>query len=264
MKRGLILPALVCWSAGAMFAADTSIPASTGMPEAGLVALTADEQEAIAGGDLYLAVNRDTQMMTVTRIVPGDYTNAESYAVKVTTSVTRNSDVTSTVAKGAMENKNRDLNAGLGSAFPKQFPTTTAQLSSTPTTRANVTGPVIQTNATQTVTTTDGNKNATGQRIDSGYNIHYVDPAKAQNTWGCIGVQSAAGMAKVVNSLKTDSASYPAGAPKVQTVTVSAYTNGAVPAASTFQAKEVKPTPAPAASKAAASSSSTKAWWKFW
>lgn len=247
MKHGTILLALTCWSAGAMYAADTSIPASVGMP--GVEVLSPDQWEAIEGGDLLLDVNRNTQMMTVTRITPGNYDNIECYSVKVTTSVTRNTDVALGATKGGMENTKRGLTFDDSNLIPKketrtptQFPTGTATLSPTVGPQDKVKGPVIRTNASQMVNGTDV-AGVSGTFKDTGYNIHYVDPAKATNTFGCIGVQSEAGMAKLANSMKVDNASYGSGQTPKQTVNVSAYANGTPPPAKTFTAVETKPAP---------------------
>lgn len=245
MKHGTILLALTCWSAGALYAADASIPASVGMP--GVEVLSPDQWEAIDGGDLFLDVNRDSQMMTVTRITPGNYNNIECYSVKVTTSVTRNSDLSSTQAKGAMENTSRNLSSMQSKLIPEgetrkptQFPSGTAKISSTAGTQDQVTGPVLRTNASQLVNGTNAKKQP-GTFVDTGYNIHYVDPAKATNTLGCVGVQSLSGMNKVANSLKVDNASYSPGQTPNQTINVTAYTNGTPPPAATFAATEKKP-----------------------
>lgn len=245
MKHGTILLALTCWSAGALYAADSSIPASVGMP--GVEVLSPDLWEAIEGGDLFLDVDRDAQMMTVTRITPGDYSNIECYSVKVTTSVTRNLDVSGTQSKGAMENSIRDLTSQQSALIPAgetrkptQFPSGTSTLSPTVGSQDGVTGPVVRSNASQEVRGTDADNKA-GNFVDSGYNIHYVDPAKATNTFGCIGVQSLAGMEKVANSLNADNASYLPGQTPNQTINVTNYTNGTPPPAQTFTAVEKKP-----------------------
>lgn len=247
MKHGTILLALTCWSAGAIYAADTSIPASVGMP--GVEVLSPDQWVAIEGGDLLLDVNRDTQMLTVTRITPGNYDNIECYSVKVTTSVTRNMDVAAGGTKGAMENSQRPLANAQSSLIPMnetrtptQFPTGTAKVVPSNGLQDGVTGPVIRTDASQLVKGTDA-KGVSGTFTDTGYNIHYVDPAKATNTFGCIGVQSQAGMEKIVNSLKVDNASYGSGQTPNQTVNVSAYTNGTPPPPKAFTAVETKPAP---------------------
>jgi len=248
--------------------------------------LTAQEQEAIEGGDLLLSVNRDVQMMTVTRINPGNYDNIQCYTVKVTTSVTRQAEVEKGVPKGAMENPARVV-AG---ANLKQFPATTATVLPVTKTQPEVVGPVIRTTATQQVTVAAPTPGESPTRSDSGYNIHYVDPAKGSNTLGCIGVQSQAGMDKIVASLAADNKSYSDPSQAKQTVTVSAYTNGVIPPASTFKATEtksaaaalppsvLKPAPAPAASlkpapdpapKASlkptpAPAPASKPWYQFW
>jgi len=256
MKHGTILLALTCWSAAGLCAADLSIPASTGMrAEAGLVALSPDELAAIEGGDLLLDVDRNTQMMTVTRINPGNYDNIQCYSVKVTTSVVRQSEVAAGVPKGSIDNPARSVPSSGGQAILKQFPSGTANLSSVTVTQTAVTGPVIRTNAQQTVPLTNG-----GAITDTGYNIHYVDPAKGSNTLGCVGVQSQAGMAKVVDSLKVDNGSYAPGATKVQTVSVNSYTNGTPPPAATFRATETKPTTPPPAPSTPSSSGGSNKW----
>jgi len=185
--------------------AELSIPASAGMLGGGLTALSQDELEAIDGGDLYLSVDRDSQMMTVTRVTPGDYSNVESYSVKVTTSVVQNKETASGIAKGAMENPTREVKSGEQTVLLKQFPTGTANLASTAGPGKGVTGPVIRTDATQQVTVVASGV-AVGTKADSGYNIHFVDPAKSTNTLGCIGVQSESGMAKLVATLNRDTA----------------------------------------------------------
>jgi hypothetical protein len=257
--------------AGTAVAAETGIPASLGMPGGGLTALTLEEQLAVEGGDLYLAVDRDTQMMTVTRVTPGDYGNTESYAVKVTTSVVRNSDVSTANPKGAMENTKREVDFGSGTVLTKQFPTGTAKLSSTVGSQPEVTGPVIRSSATQPVAAT-ANLVKTGATVtDSGYNIHYVDPAKSTNTLGCIGVQSQQGMTAVVATLNRDTASYKADATVKQTVAVSSYTNNTPAPASAFKPSPPPPPPAPVVVTPArsypssvASIPASKPWWRFW
>ena len=257
MKHGLNVLALTCWMAGAAFASET-----------GPQVLPPEQWETIEGGDLFLSVDRDTQMMTVTRVTPGNYGSTEAYAVKVTTAVVRNTDVTASLPKGALTNVNRPLGDGEKQPLPTQFPTGTAQLGATTTTSPLVTGPMITTNAAPMIPA----KTANGPTMvpDSGYNIHYVDPAKSSNTMGCIGVQSTAGMAQLLTTLKTDNATYASPSDAKQTVTVSSYTNGTPPPASTFTAVEKKPVvtpapvPAPAPTPAPATSAPTTSWWKFW
>ena len=251
MKHGLNLLALLCWMAGAAFASET-----------GPQVLTPDQCEVIEGGDLYLAVNRDNQMMTVTRVTPGNYGNTEAYSVKVTTSVVRNSDVDSSTSKGAMVNNNRPLGSSDVKPLPAQFPTGTAKLTPTTSTSPQVQGPVIKTNAAPTILAQAGSSYTTYS--DSGYNIHYVDPAKSTNTLGCIGVQSESSMTKLVNTLNTDNATYSNPSQAKQTVTVSAYSKGSPPPASTFAAQEKKPTPPPAPVPAPVVTPPSTPWWKFW
>lgn len=245
MKHGVIVLALMCLGTVASFATDGSIPASDGMPTADQVELTAAELEALEGGDLLLAVDRDKQMMVVTRINPGNYSSIECYTVKVTTSVVRDKDLGVGNPKGNMENTNRTVTLGGQQVLPTQFPSGTAKVVSTPTTRPQVTGPVIQTTARQPVSVVDSSRTKTGASLpDSGYNIHYIDPFLGSNTLGCIGVQSLAGMIQLTNTLLADNKSYTAGQTPNQTVTVSAYTNNTPPPDSVFKATEAGPKPA--------------------
>ena len=274
MKHGWIGLALMCCMAGAAVAAETGVPASLGTPREGLTALTLDEQLAVEGGDLFLSVDRDTQMMTVTRVTPGDYGNTEAYAVKVTTSVVRNSDVTPSTPKGSMENPNRGLTSRESDLIPKgeqrtptQFPSGTANLSPKVGSQPAVTGPVIRTDATQSVKVS-GNAAGNSTVADSGYNIHYVDPAKSTNTLGCIGVQSEQGMTKVVATLNRDTASYKPDTTVKQTVAVSSYTNNTPAPASAFKPvptpTPVVATPARSYPSSVASIPASKPWWRFW
>jgi hypothetical protein len=231
MKHGLWILTQACWLGTLALSAD---------PGGGQRPLTAAELEQCAGGDLSLVVNRDRQVMTVTRTVPGTATIVEEYTVPVVTSVVRSQDITASNLKNSMMNTQRDLAVGGETVFSKQFPTGTARLSSRLGTQAEIAGPVIRTNATQDVFTTNGFGVITGARPDYGYNIHYADPAKGSNTLGCIGVPSEAGMAKVASSLAADTAATTqAKTPLNQQVTVTAYTkpSGGTPATIT------RPTP---------------------
>lgn len=260
MKHGLMMLALLCWFASAAFAA----PGGPGGPQA----LSLQEMEAVEGGDLFLAVDRNRQMMTVTQVTPGYYYGSQSYSVKVTTSVVRNQDLSAQNVKGDMTNAKREIAMNTTNLkgeqlyqLPVQYPSGTYSLDSRPTTLPSITGPAIRTSAYQVVPVVTFGGSLYGSTKDSGYYIHYANPAAATNTLGCIGVQSLEGMNKVAATLKADTATYSSPAAVKQTVTVSAYTTTTPPPAVAFTPSGYTPPVPPAATpvEAPKSTASTSA-----
>lgn len=145
------------------------------------------EAALVKGGDLVLAVHRDTQTMTVYSGTPAAIVNglAEVYTVPVTTRVVQRS---SPQDKDAMT-RDKFVNAGGVTYKPTQLPAGTYKLDYSTNDVAGY-GPGIHIDAyVETVSTT-------GLMKMNDYFVHGTD---LDNTWGCVGVKYG-NMGRVMNS----------------------------------------------------------------
>jgi hypothetical protein len=153
--------------------------------------LSVADLEELNGEALYLGVDRTGKTMTVTSIVPGDYSKIECYTVGVTTEVVRNSD--RDLPKNARVNTNKTIVATNGVSYnPQQIDSGTYNLSYT---KSNVggQGPGIKIDVTQIAF------NKYGEGAAS--NDLFLHRSAFDNTNGCVGVTGKPSvMAKVMTT----------------------------------------------------------------
>jgi hypothetical protein len=140
------------------------------------------EAALVKGGDLVLAVHRDSQTMTVYNGTPAAIVNglAEVYTVPVTTRVVKSS---SSQNKDDMTRDSVVTSKGI-SYYPTQLPAGTYRLDYTVSNVAGY-GPGIHIDAyVETQVLTPDGKNESKKMND--YFVHGTDLG---NTWGCVGVR---------------------------------------------------------------------------
>ncbi|MEI8093441.1 MAG: hypothetical protein WCG80_04460 [Spirochaetales bacterium] len=182
MKRIVLLVGLACLVLSGAVASE--FEGLETLPQLSLADL-----EKLDGEALYLGVDRTGKTMTVTSIVPGDYSHIECYTVAVSTEVVRNSD--KNLPKNAMVNTNKTIVASNGVSYnPQQLTSGTYNLSAT---KANVggMGPGIKIDVAQVAV------NQKGQvAVSTDFFVHGIP---YDNTNGCVGVKNGS-MAKVMTT----------------------------------------------------------------
>ena len=150
------------------------------------------EAALVKGGDLVLAVHRNTQTMTVYNGTPAAIVNglAEVYTVPVTTRVVQRS---SPQDKDAMT-RDTFVTAKNISYYPTQLPAGTYKLDYSTQDVAGY-GPGIHIDAYVDTTV----KNKEGKNESKKMNDYFVHGTDLDNTWGCVGVKYG-NMSRVMNS----------------------------------------------------------------